>query len=110
MHAQTQAARQTPLPIPVPASLAPTDDAGAWSFVAGALRAFGADAPAAPALAVPPLVETGLDALNAVGQAAVNAAAALDSAAMPRDVAEALRPLVPSFEKEYLAMTDFKYV
>jgi len=80
MHAQTQAARQTPLPIPFPASLAPTDDAGAWSFVAGALRAFGADAPAAPALAVPPLVETGLDALNAVGQAAVNAAAALDSA------------------------------
>ena len=37
-------------------------------------------------------------------------AAALDSAAMPRDVAEALRPLVPSFEKEFLAMTDFKYV
>ena len=33
---------------------------------------------------------------------------ALDSAAMPADVAEALRPLAPTFRDEYFALSDFK--
>ena len=63
---------------------------GAWSLVAGALRTLAADAgvpvpaPAAAAAAAAasaaPLAAAGLDALNAVGQAAVDAASALDAA------------------------------